>query len=434
MSGLRAVSFRDIRSSSELAVPSSSLSHSPRAKTLPASQLSETLSEFNLSRSTSFPSTPAYVSGSTSVTPAPSPLTPSRKSSLSLGPSTALLLEENSKLLKDVAKLRLFAQETDSLNRENQIEIQFLVEGKQRLLQENKKYKERLSESVARVEELTKKLAESERRGRGGRGRGRAAHPSAPEEEEDEREVREEILLTKIRLEEENAELRGSYERLEREHLKLKRRVEEGGGAALSPPPPSASVQQEINSLRETIRCRDLQISLLCLPQTASQALHQIVLTSSVEQSPLPPPPSSLAALSTVTDDLVAPDSSRDSLDLTRELSQLTADSSLLSHAAPLPPLVSSAQISPELRDCLVQDMSEVVADLIASKLHIASLSTQLDVEAMKQRLLKTRLGKYATRVSQLEVENISLCSRISALQPDRRGSWYPSWLQRYLD
>jgi hypothetical protein len=62
-------------------------------------------------------------------------------------------------------------------------------------------------------------------------------------------------------------------------------------------------------------------------------------------------------------------------------------------------------------------------------------------VEVMKQKLLKSRLGKYATRVSQLEVENISLYSRINTLSTDStsssqesRSSWYPSWLRRYLD
>jgi hypothetical protein len=429
ISGLRAVSFRDARSSSSEASPL--FSHSPRAKTLPASQLAETLTDFNLTRPS--PTTP-----SSATAPSPTPLTPSRRGSLSVGgPSPALLLEENSRLVKEVAQFRLFAQETDSLNRENQIEIQFLMEGKGRLLADNRLCKEKLAESVARVEELKKRLAESERRGRGSGG------VRAREAEEDEREVREEILLTKIRLEEENTQLKESLERLEREHLKLKRKLEEGpDGATVTGPVSTLATQQEILSLRETLRCRDLQISRLCLPQTASQSLHQIVLSSSSLSGQLPS-----AMAGGVEDDLHSGggggDTTRDSLPLiSPELSQLLTDSALLSRAPPLPPPISSAPISPELRDCLVADMNEVVADLIASKLLAASLSTQLDIEVMKQRLVKGRLGRYATRVSQLEVENIALCSRIALLlQPqtpapasERRGSsWYPSWLQRYL-
>jgi hypothetical protein len=244
---------------------------------------------------------------------------------------------------------------------------------------------------------------------------------------------------------------------LEREYLKLRSRAESGCGDAPAPSTAAlpllathqlsavaaaaAAQEKEIQCLREIIRCRDLQISLLCLPQSASPRFLQ-----QFAAIPQPSSPEISPRKDTRADDLShLSDAGRDSVHdhLTQELSQLIADSATLSQAPPVAAFLSpQPPADPNANsEALMSDMSEVVSDLISSKLRIASLSTELDVEVMKQKLLKSRLGKYATRVSQLEVENISLYSRINTLSTDStsssqesRSSWYPSWLRRYLD
>jgi hypothetical protein len=450
LSTSRSVSFRNIRSSSELVAPTPTDSKSPRARTLPASQLIDSLTDFNKFRAS--PHTPQSQSHSTA----------SRKQSMTGEPLPSLLLEENSKLQKELARLRLFSQEMDSLNKENQIEIQFLVEGKRRLGQENKHLKEKYEAVVRKTSELESQLEESERRGRGRREAviQQQQQQREEEEEEAERQVRDEILLTKIQLETENSELKDSYEKLEREYLKLKRNVEAGNGktpipllktATAAAATAAAAQQKEIESLRDIIRCRDLQISLLCLPQSASPEFLQ-QFASIPHPYPLSSPETSHRKEQRAEDLCHLSDTGRDSLHLTQELSQLIADSATLSQAPPVtlvspqlmgnhdPNANADANANVAHSEALLNDMNEVVSDLISSKLRIASLSTELDVEVMKQKLLKSRLGKYATRVSQLEVENISLYSRINSLSTETettsesRSSWYPSWLRRYLD
>lgn len=406
----RSVSFRNTRTASESAAPSPLNPASSRAKTLPASQLTESLADYKLTH--------------------PSTQTPSRKQSMAGGPSPALLLEENSQLQKQLAKMKLFAQETDSLNKENQIEIQFLVEGKQRMLLEIKTLKEKYENAKTKIVDLEQKLIESERRGRG---KGRV--------ELIQDEVHEEILLTKIQLERENCQLKEEYEQVERENIKLKKRIEdmEKGNSSLKSDPELLATQKEIQTLRDLLRGRDLQILQLCLPQNAPPTLHQ--LYSHPSSSPTTP---TISPRKDENEESMSPDTGRDSLHLTQELSQLISESNLLSQAALIPPspsalLSSTPPSNASQGESLIQDMNEVVCDLVSSKLKIASLLTQLDVEGLKHQLLKTRLAKYATRVSQLEVENISLYSQINTLSSpgvpmqERRGSWYPAWLKKFL-
>lgn len=338
----------------------------------------------------------------------------------------------------------------EGLYKEGQIEIQYLLEGKRRLENENKQLKEKYDKLEKMKEKLEEKIKNFKK--------------------DEDSEIRDEILWTKIQVEKENAELKLEYEKLERNYHKLQKKLETNSLNGTNIETKQIDnlsfhnsiekidqetkinlLEQQIMNLNDIIRSRDLQIKKLCL---YNQINNNIIRIENISQNIYDEQDQHENSYENEIEKVNNNNNNdnkllQDELTIQQQIDENNRDISLLSYSlqqqeqqgkqeqSSVPSsIISNITSTSNIVIENPNQIGELISELIQCKLHLAINLTKIDNEKLRYKVLKYNQRKYLTKITELEVENVLLLTKFNNLAEENNlnnRSWYPKWLKKYI-